>query len=102
MWARADAYRLFSINVGPLSNNVVRRAALFSVPNARLGWFFFPEVQGGKGKANDIFGSVYGWLVSKDAPKETLEFMKALLGKIFKPNLPRRVFLCRWLKGPLR
>jgi hypothetical protein len=27
--------------------------------NARLGWFFFPEVQGGKGKANDIFGSVY-------------------------------------------
>ncbi len=23
--------------------------------DAKLGWFFFPEVQGGKGKANDIF-----------------------------------------------
>jgi hypothetical protein len=28
------------------------------LPEAKLGWFFFPEVQGGKGKANDIFGSV--------------------------------------------
>jgi raffinose/stachyose/melibiose transport system substrate-binding protein len=51
------------------------------LPDAKLGWFFFPKVQGGKGKANDIFGSVYGWLLSKDAPKETLEFMKAWLGK---------------------
>jgi raffinose/stachyose/melibiose transport system substrate-binding protein len=51
------------------------------LPDAKLGWSFFPEVQGGKGKANDIFGSVYGWLVSKDAPKETLEFMKVWLGK---------------------
>src|ERR1700757_2025931 len=51
------------------------------LPEAKLGWFFFPEVSGGKGKANDIFGSVYGWLVSKDAPKETVDFMKLWLGK---------------------
>ena len=51
------------------------------LPEAKLGWFFFSEVQGGKGKANDIFGSVYGWLVSKDAPKEALDFMKVCLGK---------------------
>jgi raffinose/stachyose/melibiose transport system substrate-binding protein len=51
------------------------------LPEAKLGWFFFPEIRGGKGKANDIFGSVYGWLVSKDAPKETLDFMKVWLGK---------------------
>jgi hypothetical protein len=47
---------------------------------------FFPEVQGGKGKANDIFAGVYGWLVSKDAPKETLDIMKTLPGKISKAN----------------
>jgi raffinose/stachyose/melibiose transport system substrate-binding protein len=51
------------------------------LPEAKLVRFFFPEVQGGKGKANDIFGSVYGWLVSKNAPKETLDFMKVWLGK---------------------
>ena len=51
------------------------------LPDTKLGWIFFPEVEGGKGKANDIFGSVYGWLVSKDAPKETVDFMKLWLGK---------------------
>ena len=39
------------------------------LPDAKLGWLFFPEVQGGKGKASDIDGAVYGWLVLKDAPK---------------------------------
>ena len=34
-------------------------------PDAKLGWFFFPEARGGKGKANDIFGTVCGWLISK-------------------------------------
>ena len=35
------------------------------LPDAKLGWLFFPEVQGGMGKANDIFGAVYGCLVSR-------------------------------------
>jgi len=47
----------------------------------KLGWIFFPEVADGKGKANDIFASVNGWLVTKDAPKETVDFMKYWLGK---------------------
>jgi raffinose/stachyose/melibiose transport system substrate-binding protein len=51
------------------------------LPDAKLGWLFFPEVQGGKGKANDIFGAVYGWLVSKDAPKEAIDFMKVMAGE---------------------
>src|SRR5262245_31914906 len=57
------------------------------LPDAKLGWFFFPEIRGGKGMANDIFGSVYGWLISHDAPKETLEFMKVLLGKDIQTKL---------------
>jgi len=51
------------------------------LPDTKLGWLFFPEVEGGMGKANDIFGSVHGWLISKDAPKETVDFMKLWLGK---------------------
>ena len=45
------------------------------------GWFFFPEVKGGKGHANDIFASLDGLLVAKDAPKETVDFLKVWLGK---------------------
>ena len=51
------------------------------LPNEKLGWFFFPEVKDGKGKANDLFASLDGWLVSKQAPKETTDFMKVWLGK---------------------
>jgi hypothetical protein len=72
------------------------------LPEVKLSWFFFLELHGGKGKANDNFGSVYGWLVSKDAPKETLDFMKVWLGKETQTNLPPRVFLSRWSKGPQR
>ena len=43
--------------------------------------FSFPEVKGGKGKANDLFASLDGWLVTKEAPKETIDFMKVWLGK---------------------
>lgn len=69
------------------------------LPNAKLGWFFFPEVQGGKGKANDIFGSVYGWLVSKDAPKETVEFMKVWLGKNIQTKIAAEGLSIPMVKG---
>ena len=57
------------------------------LPDEKLGWFFFPEVKGGKGHANDIFASLDGWLVAKDAPKETVDFMKVWLGKEFQNKL---------------
>ena len=69
------------------------------LPEAKLGWFFFPEVQGGKGKANDIFGSVYGWLVSKDAPKETLDFLKVWLGKETQTKLAAQGLSIPMVKG---
>lgn len=46
-----------------------------------MGWVFFPEVKGGKEKANDLFGSLDGWLITKDASKETMDFMKFWLDK---------------------
>src|SRR6266478_6172767 len=69
------------------------------LPDAKLGWFFFPEVQGGKGKANDIFASVYGWLVSKDAPKEAVDFMKVLLGKDIQTKLASEGLSIPMVKG---
>ena len=53
----------------------------------QLGWFFFPEVKGGKGHANDIFASLDGMLVAKGAPKETVDFMKVWLGKEVQDKL---------------
>ena len=67
--------------------------------NAKLGWFFFPRVQVGKDKAKDIFSKVYGCLVSKDAPKETLNFMKALLGKDIQSKLAAEGFTIPMVKG---
>ncbi len=51
------------------------------LPNEKMGWFFFPEVKDGKGKANDLFASLDGWLITKQAPKETTDFMRLWLGK---------------------
>jgi raffinose/stachyose/melibiose transport system substrate-binding protein len=65
----------------------------------QLGWFFFPEVKGGKGKANDIFASVDGWLVSKDAPKETVDFMKVWLGKDTQTKLAKEGLFIPMVKG---
>jgi raffinose/stachyose/melibiose transport system substrate-binding protein len=69
------------------------------LPDAKLGWFFFPEVQGGKGKANDIFASVYGWLVSRDAPKEAVDFMKVWLGKDIQTKLAAEGLSIPMVKG---
>jgi len=45
----------------------------------KLGFFTFPEVEGGKGKADEAFGGGNGYAVGKDAPKVTFEFLKFIL-----------------------
>ncbi len=69
------------------------------LPNEKLGWFFFPEVKGGKGKANDLFASLDGWLVSKSAPKETVDFMKVWLGKDIQTKLASEGLFIPAVKG---
>jgi len=69
------------------------------LPDAKLGWFFFPEVQSGKGKANDILANVNGWLVSKDAPKVAIDFMKVLLGKDVQAKLAAEGLCIPMVKG---
>jgi len=69
------------------------------LPDEKLGWFFFPEVKGGNGRANDIFASLNGWLVTKDAPKETVDFMKVWLGKEMQSKLAKEGLFIPMVKG---
>lgn len=57
------------------------------LPNEKLGYFLFPEVKGGKGKATDMFASLDGWLVTKQAPKETVDWLKVWLSKDVQDKL---------------
>jgi raffinose/stachyose/melibiose transport system substrate-binding protein len=41
-----------------------------------LGFFPFPAVEGGKGAITDAFGGGNGFAVGKDAPAETVDFLK--------------------------
>jgi raffinose/stachyose/melibiose transport system substrate-binding protein len=45
----------------------------------KLGFFPFPLVEGGKGKATDAFGGGNGFAVGKNAPPATLDFLKYFL-----------------------
>jgi len=49
------------------------------VPDDKIGWFNFPTVPGGAGEASDTLGGINGWLVTKDAPKEAVAFLKAFV-----------------------
>jgi len=69
------------------------------IPVENLGWIFFPEVKGGKGKANDLFASVDGWLVTKDAPNEVIDFMKVWLGKETQTKLAAQNLFIPAVKG---
>jgi raffinose/stachyose/melibiose transport system substrate-binding protein len=42
----------------------------------KLGWFPFPEVEGGEGDPTDGFGGGNGFAVGSDAPPEAIEFLE--------------------------
>ena len=44
-----------------------------------LGWFPFPALAGGAGAADDAFGGGNGFVVGKDAPPETVDFLHFLV-----------------------
>ena len=41
-----------------------------------LAWGAFPVLTGGKGKATDTLGGIHGFLVTKSAPPEAIDFLK--------------------------
>jgi raffinose/stachyose/melibiose transport system substrate-binding protein len=46
------------------------------IPEDDIGILTFPVVPGGKGKATDTLGGINGWLVTKTAPPEAVDFLK--------------------------
>ncbi len=51
------------------------------LPTDKLGWFSFPAVTGGAGDVTDAIGGGDGYAVSKDAPPETVDFLKYLVSQ---------------------
>jgi raffinose/stachyose/melibiose transport system substrate-binding protein len=45
----------------------------------KVGFFPFPAVDGGKGKITDAFGGGNGFAVGRDAPPQTVDFLRYLL-----------------------
>jgi raffinose/stachyose/melibiose transport system substrate-binding protein len=46
-----------------------------------LGWFPFPELEGGAGLPTDVFGGADGYAFGKDAPPEAVDFMRYYLSE---------------------
>lgn len=52
-----------------------------------LGWFPFPSVPGGVGKQSDVMGGGNGYVVGKNAPDQTLDFLSFLMQKKYNEQL---------------
>ena len=61
---------------GLLNTHAANAADKTGIPDDKLGWFPFPTVPGGKGDPGDTLGGLNGWLVTKGAPKEAVDFLK--------------------------
>jgi raffinose/stachyose/melibiose transport system substrate-binding protein len=69
------------------------------LPNEKLGFIFFPAVKGGKGKATDLFANLNGWLIAKEASKETIDFAKVWLGKEAQTKVAQQGLAIPAVKG---
>jgi raffinose/stachyose/melibiose transport system substrate-binding protein len=65
----------------------------------KIGWFAFPLVPGGKGEPSDTLGGITGWLVTKGAPKEAVEFLKFFISKEVQTRLAAGNFLIPVVQG---
>ncbi len=69
------------------------------IPEDKLGWFDFPMPAGGKGQSTDTLGGVNGWLVTKGAPKQAVEFVKFFVSDEVQRALAAQNFLIPTYKG---
>jgi raffinose/stachyose/melibiose transport system substrate-binding protein len=46
------------------------------LPDEKLGFFTFPVVEGGDGRATDTLGGINGWLIGEGAPDEAVDFLR--------------------------
>jgi raffinose/stachyose/melibiose transport system substrate-binding protein len=69
------------------------------IPDADLGTFSFPMVEGGKGAPTDTMGGINGWLVSKQASKESIDFLRFLTSAENQKKLAARNLNIPVVKG---
>jgi raffinose/stachyose/melibiose transport system substrate-binding protein len=65
----------------------------------QIGWLEFPTVPGGQGRATDTLGGVVGWVVSKGAPKETIEFIKSFVSRDVQSKLAAAGYIVPVVSG---
>ena len=65
----------------------------------KICWFDFPVVAGGKGEPTDTLGGITGWLVTKDSPKEAVDFLKYFISKDVQTRLAAGSFIIPVVKG---
>ena len=64
-----------------------------------IGILSFPLVAGGKGAATDTLGGINGWLITKDAPKEALDFVAFLMSEPYQKEAAQAGVYIPALKG---
>jgi raffinose/stachyose/melibiose transport system substrate-binding protein len=69
------------------------------IPDEQLDYFAFPMVEGGKGNSDDTLGAINGWLVTKDAPAEALDFLRFFLSQQPQAEMARRNMHIPMTKG---
>ncbi|MBN2510653.1 MAG: extracellular solute-binding protein [Spirochaetales bacterium] len=67
--------------MGQWAPSVAKNNATTGKGLPHLDVFPFPSVEGGKGDINDVMGGGNGYIVGKNAPDETLEFLEYFLSE---------------------
>jgi raffinose/stachyose/melibiose transport system substrate-binding protein len=65
----------------------------------KICWFDFPVVPGGKGAPTDTLGGITGWLITKDSPKEAVDFLKFFVSKDVQTRLAAGNYIIPVVKG---
>jgi raffinose/stachyose/melibiose transport system substrate-binding protein len=69
------------------------------LPPEDIGILSFPVIPGGKGKATDTLGGINGWLVSKSAPPEAIDFLKFFSQKKYADEAATKAAYIPVVKG---
>ncbi len=69
------------------------------IADDNLGWFPFPAVEGGAGELTDTLGGINGWIFSKDASDEAVDFMRFFTNQENQRMMGREGFFIPVAKG---
>ncbi|WNJ88816.1 extracellular solute-binding protein [Bosea sp. 685] len=91
-----------AMNLAISSHSATQRALAADkkgISEEKLGWFDFPMPAGGKGRSSDTLGGVNGWIITKGAPKEAVEFVKFFISDEVQRELAKQNFIIPTFKG---